>query len=110
MKTTPRALTGKQNRHLRALAHSLKPVVQIGKHGWTDATRQQVDDALDDHELIKVKVASESPLELAQLAASLETDLGAHVAQSIGSILVAYRPHPKNPKIRLPAASAPSES
>lgn len=108
MKTIPRALTGKQNRHLRALAHSLKPVVQIGKNGWTDATRQQVDDALDDHELIKVKVGSESPVELQELSRTLSTDLGAHVAQAIGSILVAYRPHPKEPKIRLPAAGVPS--
>lgn len=100
---TPPALTGKQNRHLRSLAHSLDPVVHIGKHGWTEGLRDELDRALDDHELIKVKLGRESPLEPQELVHTLADELSAHVAQSIGAILVVYRRHPKKPKIRLPA-------
>ena len=48
-------MTGKQKRYLRSLAHSLKPVVQIGKQGLSRETLVQIEKQLDDHELIKVK-------------------------------------------------------
>ena len=49
-------MTGKQKRYLRSLAHSLKPVVQIGKQGLSRDTLVQIEKQLDDHELIKVRV------------------------------------------------------
>ncbi len=98
----PDKLTGKQTRHLRALAHSLKPIVQVGKNGWTDAVRDQIDQALLDHELIKVRVGGESPTELKEFAAQATTALAAQLAQTIGNIAVLYRRHPDEPKIQLP--------
>jgi len=95
-------LTGKQLRHLRALAHDLKPVVQLGKHGLTEAVRAQVDQALLDHELIKVKLGSESPTDMAEFTETVTTALRAHLAQVIGSIAILYRRHPQEPKITLP--------
>ena len=50
-------LNGKQRRYLRGLAHSLEPIVQLGKGGLTDGVVGAVDAALADHELIKVKLA-----------------------------------------------------
>ena len=47
-------LTGKQKRQLRALAHGLKPVVQMGQKGATDALKSKVKQELEVHELIKV--------------------------------------------------------
>ncbi len=100
--TTDKNLTGKQARHLRALAHGLKPIVQLGKNGYTDAVRAQLDQALTDHELIKVKLGGEGPTEMKELTALVQTSLSAQLAQVIGNIAVFYRPHPKEPKIVLP--------
>ena len=49
-------LTGKQRRALRALGHHLEPVVLVGQNGITDGVVAAVDQALHDHELIKVKL------------------------------------------------------
>lgn len=48
-------LTSSQRRHLRGLAHSLEPVVRIGKSGLSYGLCEQIDAALEDHELIKIK-------------------------------------------------------
>ena len=47
-------LSGAQRKHLRGLAHHVKPVVHVGKNGVTDPVLQEVEEALDSHELIKV--------------------------------------------------------
>lgn len=99
---TPDKLSGKQLRHLRGLAHSLNPVVQVGKHGWTDAVADQLERALTDHELIKVRLGAECPTELGEFTAFASEALSAHVAQVIGKTAVLYRRHPQKPKIELP--------
>lgn len=48
-------LTGLQKRYLRGLAHSLKPVVFVGQKGFTPTLAAALSDALDRHELVKVK-------------------------------------------------------
>jgi len=103
------ALTGKQLRHLRALAHALKPLIIVGKNGWSDSVRAQIDEALLGHELIKIKLSGggDEDLDAAGLGTLLETELGAAVAQSIGHTLVVYRRHPKKPTIVLPRATSP---
>lgn len=101
---TPKKLAGKQLRHLRGLAHGLKPVVQIGKQGFSNASQSQVDQALLDHELIKVRLLPECPDEIAAVGQRAADTLSAHVAQTIGATLVLYRAHPKEPKIQLPKA------
>lgn len=52
-------LNNKQKQYLKGLAHSLKPVVLLGQHGLTEGVLAEIDLALNHHELIKVKVASE---------------------------------------------------
>jgi len=51
----PHQLTSQQNKHLRGLAHRLKPLVLIGKNGLTTEVIAAVDATLEKHELIKVK-------------------------------------------------------
>jgi RNA-binding protein len=98
-------LTGKQRRHLRALAHHIDPVVQVGKGGMTDALTDAVDRALTDHELVKVRVLEGAPQDRHELARPLAHALRAHVVGTVGRIVILYRQRHKNPEIVLPSAS-----
>ena len=80
-------------------------MVLIGKAGLSDSLLAEVDAALTAHELIKVKVSREAPVETKQSGAELAESLGAQVAQTIGHIVVLYRKHPKKPKIVLPSGT-----
>jgi RNA-binding protein len=95
-------LTSQAARSLRALAHSLKPLVHVGKNGVNDDVARAVGEALLAHELIKVKVLSECPITADEAGAELSEATRADVAQRIGRIVVLYKPHPKKPKIKVP--------
>lgn len=94
-------LDGKQLRHLRALAHDLKPIVQVGKNGVTDAVVKELDQALLAHELVKVKIGGESPADGSDLEARLG-DLSATFVGQVGNVAIVYRRHPEKPRIELP--------
>ncbi|MEA2561301.1 MAG: RNA-binding protein [Acidobacteriota bacterium] len=98
-------LTSAQRKHLRGLAHALKPVVQIGKQGLTEATIRQADEALNDHELIKVQAAVPRE-EKREVADRLASELEAEVAGHIGHVVILYREHPDPEErvIEIPAA------
>lgn len=97
------ALTGKQNRHLRGLAHHLNPVVITGAGGVTDAVVKKVATELEHHELIKVKV-NDGPMSAKEAAPGLAERAGAELVQVIGHIVVLYKARAKKPTIRLPRA------
>lgn len=86
-------LTSAQRKWLRGMSHALRPVVQIGKQGLTEATLRQVDEALNDHELIKVQAVVPRE-EKDEVAARLASELGAEVAGHIGHVIILYREHP----------------
>ena len=100
------SLNGKQRRHLRALGHHLDPVVQIGKGGLTEGVTSAVGGALEQHELIKVRLGTECPDDRDDIASALAGSLKAEVAQTLGRTILLYRRHPKQPKIVLPGAKA----
>lgn len=93
--------TGKQRRHLRALAHPLKPVVQIGFRGLTESVIEQVETQLEVHELIKLKLGEECPVEATEVRDALASSLRAETVQIIGRTVIAYRPRKKDPTIEL---------
>jgi RNA-binding protein len=99
---TAKPITTKQSAHLRALAHHLDPVVQLGKEGLTDSVVGAVKAALDDHELIKIKLPQIEKAQRKALTASLAEATAAHVAGEIGRVAVLYKRHPNKPKIALP--------
>jgi RNA-binding protein len=101
-------LSGKQRRHLRALAHDLKPVVQIGVHGLNDGVVRAVDEALNTHELIKVRISGEGGKPDA-VGAELCAAARAHLAQVIGRMLVLYRRRKNKPTLLLPGEKPPRE-
>ena len=99
-------MTGKERRYLRALAHRLSPVVIIGQRGLSDGVVRQIDGALTDHELIKVRLGSECPIGRAEAGTALIDRTGSELAGAIGRVLILYRPHPDRPKIVLPGSAA----
>lgn len=95
-------LSGKQRRHLRALAHPLKPLVQLGKGGIDDGLVAALDRALLDHELVKVKIGEHADLDRHTAADRLAKQTHSSVAQVLGNIVLLYRAHPDKPQISLP--------
>jgi RNA-binding protein len=94
-------LSNKQKKHLKGLAHPLKPVVLLGQNGLTEGVLAEIENALNFHELIKVKVATDDR-EMKQLiidAIVRETE-AINVAK-IGHIVVLYR-QSEEKKIDLP--------
>jgi RNA-binding protein len=101
-KHTGGPVTGGGIRYLRGLGHHLDPVVQIGKDGITDALVAATSEALRTHELIKVKVGTESPIDRKEAGPELADKTGATLAQVLGRTLLLYKRHPSKPKIELP--------
>jgi RNA-binding protein len=93
-------LTGKQRRRLRALAHSLEPVVQVGKEGVSDGVVTATGAALETHELVKVKLAPAGP-ERHEAAAVLAGRTGSELVQVLGKVILLYRRHPEEPRIEI---------
>lgn len=100
--SAPKPITTKQSAHLRALAHHLDPVVQLGKEGLSEAVVAAARTALETHELIKVKLPQIEKAERHALTTALATATAAHVAGEIGRVAVLYKRHPNKPKIALP--------
>lgn len=95
-------LTSRQRAKLRALAHPLKPVFQIGKEGLTGATVTALAEALNTRELVKVKVQRSAPITAREAGEQLVDHIeGLHHVQTIGRTIVLYREHPETPEIRL---------
>lgn len=80
-------------RKLRAAAHNLNPVVMIGQAGLTAAVLAEIEDALNAHELIKIRIRAEKE-ERMQISQQICNDTGAELIQNIGQIAVIYRENP----------------
>jgi RNA-binding protein len=106
--TTAPKLSGAALRKLRALGHSLAAVVAVGKDGLTDSLVAAVDAAIGTHELVKVKIQREAPVDRHEAGIELAARTGSVLAQVIGRTLLLYRRHPKRPQIDLstPRATA----
>jgi RNA-binding protein len=96
------SLSKSQLRHLKGLAHHLKPVVRVGQHGIREAVLEELEQALDAHELIKVKIAAEKAERIEIIQEMVEAS-GAELVQHIGQMAVLFRRNEKKPKIALPS-------
>jgi RNA-binding protein len=95
-----RSLMGasKLRKALRAAGHHLQPIVQVGKEGLTAPVLAQLSEALDHHELVKVKVGTESPEDRFEVADRFAEAEDVQVAQVIGRTILAYRKHARTPR------------
>jgi RNA-binding protein len=86
-------LKGSERKHLRSLAHSLKPVVLVGRSGLGGQLTASVDAALNDHELIKVKFL-EFKEDKKEMAREIAAATRSEAVGIIGHIVIFYRQHP----------------
>src|SRR5271165_466081 len=96
------ALSEKQKKHLRRLAHPMSPVVMLGNAGLTDGIVNELDRALTDHELVKVSARvgdrTSRDAALGEMAARTASEL----VQRVGHVGVFYRRRAELPKILIP--------
>ena len=98
-------LTSRQRAILKSLAHSLKPITNIGKDGVSESVAKTVTEALRTRELLKVKVLETAPESAEDMGAALAASIpDAQLVQVIGRTVVIYRRHPEKPVITLPSA------
>jgi RNA-binding protein len=100
MPPTTRTLQGFQKRWLRARAQKLKPVVQVGDGGVTEAVVAALEDALSVHELVKVRL--QRPPDKRQAAEDLAERTGAALCGLVGHTVILYRADPDEPGLELP--------
>ena len=98
------SLSAAQKRHLRALAHHLKPVILMGAKGLSEALIAELRLALDRHELVKVKLAAEDHEQREAVIAELTSATGAALVQRVGHTAVLFLRNTKQPLIVLPRA------
>ena len=94
------ALRGFQRRHLRKLAHRLRPVVHVGAAGVARPVLAALDRALTDHELVKIRL--HEPQDKSALADALAEQSDSLLCAVVGHTVILYRRHPDRPRIEVP--------
>jgi RNA-binding protein len=100
-----KTLTGFEKKYLRGLAHGLRPAILIGKEGITDGIVRATDEALFQHELIKIKFNDFKEKEQKEtMTGELVARTGGALVGSIGHTAILYRPQkdPEKRRITLP--------
>lgn len=85
------SLSKNQEKFLRQIAHHYKPVLWIGQNGLSDALYKELEQALDFHELIKIKLRALDKDARDVMITELCEHVGAFLVQKIGNIIVIYR-------------------
>lgn len=96
-------LKGKQKRYLRAMAHHLNPIFQVGKGGVNENMIKQITEALEVRELLKVSVLQNCEEDKNVVAKELADGTKAELVQLIGSTIVLYKESKENKTINLPS-------
>ena len=98
------SLTAQQKKQYRTLGHRLNPLVTVAGNGLSEGVQLEVDRALEDHELIKVKFNVGDRNVKQQLIQQLCEQVQAELVQQIGNIALIYRaaeePNPKLTNLR----------
>lgn len=96
------ALNNRQLRYLRGLTHKLHPVVMVGDKGLNENVLGEIENALEVHELIKVRIRADRE-ERRALMDRIAEQFKAEQVHSIGQVACYYRRHPERPALELPA-------
>jgi RNA-binding protein len=95
-------LSDKQKKHLRGIAHDLKPIIHVGNAGISSGLTAELDQTLEHHELVKVKLRVGDREARNQAIDAMVEKTRASLVARIGNTAVLYRRRNKNPGIELP--------
>ena len=95
-------LNKEQKKHLLSLSHNSDPVVWIGQNGLTENVLEEIENALEYHELIKVKIRVGEREVRDQVIDDTCAKTGSELVKKIGNVVTLYRRNKKKPKIKLP--------
>ena len=84
-------MNGKLKKKLRTIGHGLKAVVTVAGNGLSENVIAELNRALDDHELIKLKIFGDKA-ERAKVVGSLKNIPETEVIQVVGGMALIYRP------------------
>jgi RNA-binding protein len=106
--------SSKLRRSLRAHGHALSALVHVGKGGLSPAVIKQVEQTLADHELVKIKVDTDSPDDRLAVAELLAARPGVNIVQIVGHAILIYKRHPREPRFEggspeVPGAERPAK-
>jgi RNA-binding protein len=101
MATAP-TLNDAQRKHLRRLGHDLNPVVLVGQTGVGGSLVAELERALDDHELVKVKARVGDRDARNEIFTTLAERTKSQLVQRIGNVALYYRHNPRKPGVVLP--------
>lgn len=87
-------LTPKYKQQLKAQAHKLNPTVLLGNQGLTPAVMAEIDRALTDHELIKIRIPGIERSQRKEICQQICAKLQAELVQQVGHICTIYRKNP----------------
>ena len=93
-------LTSAYKQQLKAIGHKLKAIITVADKGLSENIEKEIERALEDHELIKIRVVIDDRKLRRELADSIATQHKAQIVQSIGNIVLLFRPA-KKPKPKL---------
>jgi RNA-binding protein len=85
------------------MAHSLKPIVMVAGGGASGGVIKELDQALDHHELLKVRIRVGDREARDELIQQLCRDTRSVLVQRIGNVATLFRRNPEKPKIKIPA-------
>ena len=91
-------LKAAQKKNLRGKAHHLKPFVTVADKGLSESVIAEIERALNDHELIKIKLRGEREKREAW-SLGIATQCKAELVHSIGQVACFYRKNPEKPVI-----------
>ncbi len=94
-------LTNAQKKHLRGLTHDLDPVVMVAAKGLSDNVLAEIEQALNHHELVKIKLRGEREDRLRWIE-RIGDATGAELVHRIGQVACFFRRNPEQPRIDLP--------
>ncbi len=95
------SLSNAQRRYLRGLTHGISPVVMVGDKGLTDTVLEAIDEALDRHELVKIRLRTDRETRKAW-SQEIQTRFGAEPVHAIGQVACFFRRNPERQVIELP--------
>lgn len=95
-------MTSKERAYLRGLANTMEAIFQVGKSGVSQVLLEQLDNALEARELIKITVLETAPGSAKELAEEIAIGTHSAVVQTVGNKITLFRQKKKNSKITLP--------